>query len=517
MSPATAPTTKDVVKRIGDTTDAALAYVREPDPALSRLSRGQREQLIADLPPITAGALLGPDALARHLVASAASGRYRDLFALWDLFRTDPDACRPVLADRPQALAKAQEAMRTAVRLGLSGRAERVSEDVARAEGLIWQWLREILAEVAPAVGARPAVASALLLREPDADLPLPDEPDERWLAEAAAAAAEGPLAPPIEDRLAAGVDRLPATIATLQLAHARYPDKVTALLSRVDLDSPDVGAMLAWARDHGFGDALVGRIREGLDAAAERDRAEALALWRAWRKRGVDLDLPASAREPSLEDLDITRPETADFIALLAREGTDLRPQEALDALAGQNRQRAEKAYEAFVCADLDVALPKPLEGNPIVKEGTRCPHCLAWTWVRPGHERRCPRRARAEAEGTTAGDAVEAQATAEAPAQASPSAADAWVAAAAEQDERAEEVSSAATPTEAPSGHDEQPPAQDTTAEQPPAEDTAAEQPPAEDTAAEDTAAEDTAAEQPPGEDTATNEPTPDARPEG
>ncbi|MFO8075351.1 MAG: hypothetical protein R6T85_04455 [Egibacteraceae bacterium] len=441
MSPATAPTTKDVVKRIGDTTDKALAYVREPDPALTRLSRGQREQLIADLPPITAGALLGPDALARHLVASAASGRYRDLFALWELFRTDPDACRPVLADRPQALAKAQEAMRTAVRLGLSGHAERVAEDITRAEGLIWQWLREILDEVAPAVGARPAVASALLQREPDADIPLPDEPDERWLAEAAAAAAEGPLAPPIEERLAAGVDRLPATIATLQLAHARYPEKVAVLLGRVDLDSPDVGAMLAWARDHGFADALTGRIREGLEAAAERDRAEALALWRAWRKRGVDLDLPASAREPSLEGLDLTRPETADLIALLAREGTDLRPQEALDALAEENRQRAEKAYEAFVCADLDVTLPKPLEGNPIVKEGTRCPHCLAWTWVRPGHEGRCPRRARAEAEASAAGDRDAAPASAEEPAQAqaSPSAADAWVAAAAAQDERA------------------------------------------------------------------------------
>jgi hypothetical protein len=40
-------------------------------------------------------------------------------------------------------------------------------------------------------------------------------------------------------------------------------------------------------------------------------------------------------------------------------------------------------------------VHLPLALEGNPIVRDGTRCPACQAWTWVRPGHERRCPRLA--------------------------------------------------------------------------------------------------------------------------
>ena len=402
MATSTAPVTpQDVIRKVGDTNERALAYVKAPDAKLARLPRAQREALIADLPPVTAGALLGPAALARHLVASAASGRYRDLFALWELFRSEPDACRPVLADRPQALSKAQDAMRTAVVLGLRGQAQRVAQDVHEAEGLIWQWLREVLGDQLPAVAARPAVASALLLREPDLDLPLPAEPDERWLGEAAAAAVEGPLAPAVDERLAAGVDRLPPTVATLQLAYERYPDRVQGLIDRIDLESPDVGAMLAWTRDHGGSERLRGRAAEELAAAARSSRAQALAVWRTWRDRGVDLELPDSVKQPSLDGLDLTKPESADFLAQMNGDGVQLDLQAAVDSVAAENRQRAEKAYEAFVCADLDVALPKALEGNPIVKDGTRCPYCLAWTWVRPGHEQRCPRRARAGGDG--------------------------------------------------------------------------------------------------------------------
>ena len=430
MSTVTGPTTKDVIKRIGTTNDLALAYVRDPDPALSRLPRKVREDLIADLPAVTAAALLGPDALARHLVASAASGRYRDLFTLWDLFRSDPESCRPVLADRPEALGKSQEAMRTAIRLGLAGHADRVAEDVGSAQGLIWQWLREILEDFMEQVGQRPAVAAALLAREPDAAVPLPAEPDVRWLTEAADAATEGPLPPPIEERLAAGMTRLPATIGTLQLAHERYPEHVPALLNQVDLESPQVEAMLAWARDHDAGAALVARIREEVEEAATRDRADGLARWRGWRDRGVALELPSAARTAELDGLDPTRPETADLIAALLDDGASLAPQSILEELAGENRQRAEKAYEAFVCADLAVTLPPALEGNPVVKDGTRCPACFAWTWVRPGHEERCPRLRRAASELAAA--APPAPPTPPAP----PSVADAWDAAAAQED---------------------------------------------------------------------------------
>lgn len=395
MAPS-APTVNanDVVRRIGATNEKALRYVLDPDPQLSRLSRKVREGLIADLPPVTAGALLGPAALARHFVASAASGRYRDLFALWELFRARPDACKPVLAERPAALAKARQALSTAARLGLAGRAERVAADVAGAEGLIWQWLREVVLDLPEAVGARPAVASAVLLREPDADIPLPDQPDERWLAEAAAARQAGPLAEPVEAVLAANVERLPATVATLALAHGSYPDRVTALLERVDLDSPDIGAIMAWARDHGYAAQLHDRVRQHVEDTARRDRTAGLASWYVWQNRGIDLDLPAALRTHSLEGLDLTRPETGVLLARLRAEGAPLDPQAELDTLAAQNRQLAEKAFESFVCADLDVTLPAALEGNPIVRDGTRCPYCLAWTWVRPGHEERCPRR---------------------------------------------------------------------------------------------------------------------------
>lgn len=392
--PATAVRAEEVVRRVGDTNDRALAYALSPDPQLSRLARKAREALLPELPPVTAGALLGPPALARHLVASAASGRYRDLFTLWELFRERPDDCKPVLAERPHALTKAQQALQTATRVGLYGRAERVAEDITHAQGLIWQWLREALLAEPAAVASRPAVASALLLREPELSFPLPEEPDERWLAEAAAAREEGPLAPPVEALLAHNVDRLPATIATLSLAQSEYPEQVASLIDRVDLASAEIGSILAWARDHGYGERLRTRVAELVERAAATERAEGLSLWDAWRQRGIELDLPAPLRAHDLEGLDRTRPETGTLIARLLAEGADIDPQAELNALGTQNRQLAEKAYEGFVCAGLDVTLPAVLEDNPIVRDGTRCPYCLAWTWVRPGHERRCPRQ---------------------------------------------------------------------------------------------------------------------------
>ena len=406
------PTPQEVVRRIGDTNAKALAYVRDPDPQLSRLSRKIRETLITELPPVTTGALLGPAALARHFIASAASGRYRDLFALWEVFRFAPDECRPVLAERQRALEKAREALKIAVRLGLSGHAERVAEDVANAQGPGWQWMREELVANLRAVGRRPLIAAALLAREPDLDIPLPDVPDESWLAEASAVRERGDLPPAMDRLLAAHADRLPATVPTLQMALANYPDRVPALLGRVDLDAPDIGALLAWARDHQVAEHLHARIREQVEEAAAADRGSGLARWQHWRERGLEVELPSSLREHSLEGLDVARPETALLIARLIADGAPIEPQATLDDLAQRNRQLAEKAYEAFVCAGLDVRLPLALEGNPIVKDGTRCPYCQAWTWVRPGHERRCPRR-----DAVSAGAGVTIESTEQAP----------------------------------------------------------------------------------------------------
>jgi pyruvate/2-oxoglutarate dehydrogenase complex dihydrolipoamide acyltransferase (E2) component len=114
-----------------------------------------------------------------------------------------------------------------------------------------------------------------------------------------------------------------------------------------------------------------------------------------SWRERGVELALPAALRSTSVDDLDLTRPETAQLAAILVEEGAQIDVQSKLVALAAENRQLAEKAYEAFVCAGHDVHLPAALRDNKMVKDGTRCPWCEAWTWVRPGHERRCPRAA--------------------------------------------------------------------------------------------------------------------------
>ncbi|HUH08093.1 MAG TPA: hypothetical protein VML96_09830 [Egibacteraceae bacterium] len=394
MSPSAPVQPADIVRRVGDTNERALRYALSPDPKLARLSRKAHEQLIPDLPPVTAGALLGPAALARHFVASAASGRYRDLFPLWELFRQRPDDCRPILAEREQALSKGRDALRRAARLGLRGRADRLAEDIHQAHGLIWQWLRETVIEDLTQVGARPAVASALLAREPELNIPLPAEPDEDWLDEAAAARSQRPLAPAVDAVLAANVDRLPASVSTLAMAHEHYPDKVGPLLERVDLDSPAIGAVLAWARDHGGAELLRARICALVEQAAGADRARGLAAWHAWRERGVDVPLPDTARAHGVDGLDLGRPETAAFMALLRNEGAGPEPQSILDGAAAANRQLGEKAYEAFVCAGLDVFLPPVLHDNPSVKDGTRCEHCGAWTWVRPGHERRCPRR---------------------------------------------------------------------------------------------------------------------------
>lgn len=398
---SSAPTVRpeDIIRRIGDTNDKALRYVLDPDPQLSRLPKKLREALIADLPPVTAGALLGPAALARHFIASAATGRYRDLFALWQLFSVRPADCKPVLAERPAALAKAQHALGKAAHLGLSGRAERVATDITDAEGLIWQWLRAAIMAEPAAVGARPAVASALLNKEPDVQIPLPEHPSERWLAEAAAARQTGPLAPPVEAVLAQHVDRLPATVATLALAQATYPDRVAALIERVDLASPEIGAIMAWARDHGHAARIHQRIAQTIEDAAARDRTDGLTHWYAWRERGLELPLPGALRAHTVEGLDLTRPAAGVLIARLVADGAPIDAQAELERIAAGNRQLAEKAFEGFVCAGLDVTLPAALESNPIVRDGTRCPYCLAWTWVRPGHERRCPRQPAAAA----------------------------------------------------------------------------------------------------------------------
>lgn len=393
MATASAVSAPDVVRRIGASNEEALRYLQSPDPLLARLPRRARESLVTDLPPVTAGALLGPAALARHFVASAARGRYRDLFALWELFGRHPQECKPVLAERQPALRKARAALRTAVRLGLTGHAERVAEDVEAAHGLIWQWLREALDEDLEAVARRPAVASALLGREPDLRLALPAAPDDRWLAEAAAARRGGSLAPPVDAVLAANVGRLPVSPETLTLARDHYPGQLAALAGRLPLDGPRVDATLSWLRDHGLVGGVGARVQRAIDRAAARDRAEGLRLWRRWLDRGLPVALPEPLRAPTLDGLDPAAPETAYLLARLVADGAPLDPQQELEGLAARNRQLAEKAYEAFVCAHLDVSLPEVLEANPIVRDGTRCPHCLAWTWVRPGHERRCPR----------------------------------------------------------------------------------------------------------------------------
>ena len=391
---ANQPTPAQVVKRVGTTNEQALTYIAKPDPQLSRLPKKVYEALLPELPPVTAGALLGPAALTRHFIASAAAGRYRDLFFLWDVFRAHPDAAKPEISARSEALEKGQHKLETATRVGLVGHhPDLVAQDIARAEGLIWQWLRAVLVEKPELTGRRPAIASALLTREPDLDVQLPSHPDETWLIEAAGARVAGDLAPPVDQLLSANAHRLPATLETLRLATRHYPDRVAALIDRVDLDSPDIGAFLAWARDHQASDRLHGRIREQVSGAAARDLAEGLSRWHHWVARGVSLELPSQLRQAEIDQFDLTKPETAALTKKLIDGGAEVDLQSRLQQIAAANMQRGEKAYEAMVCEDLPVSLPDTLEGNPAVKEGTRCPKCRAWTWVRPGHEQRCPR----------------------------------------------------------------------------------------------------------------------------
>lgn len=390
-------TAADLTRRIGVTNEAALAYVEQPDPRLSRLSPRVTEELITEVPAVTAGALLGTAALARHFIASAATGRYRDLFGLWELFSRDPASCKPVLQERQEALDRARAALTSATVLGLRGHADRVAEDVTRARGLIWRWLRATLDDHLDLVAARPQVAVALLARDPDVALTLPDEPDERWLREAVAARATGALPPALEAILLAHAHRLPPTIANLDVLRELAPTALDAVLSDVDLDRPDIGAVLAWSRDHGRSAPVTARIVAAIDAAAADDPAAGLAAWWRWSERGVDVALPEAVMTADVDGFDLTRPETAALLQRRIGRGDQIAVAPRLDALATTNRQLAEKAYEAMVCAGLDVTLPATLHDNPMVRDGTRCPACQAWTWVRPGHEVRCPRLAAA------------------------------------------------------------------------------------------------------------------------
>ena len=388
------PSPQEITRRIGTTSEDAIRYVLKPDPKLSRLARKHREAVIPELSPVTAAALLGPAALARHFIASAAAGRYRDLFNLWTLFRERPEECKPVLAERQRALDTARRKLETSVRLGLTGHAERVAEDVLTAEGLPWKWLRQILDPWLLAAGARPAVAAALMVKEPGIAVPLPEDPPEQWLAEAVRARDRGQEIPqPIAELLGRYADRLPATVTTLQSTHEQHPDRVPALIERIDLDAPDIAAMSAWARDHGYGDRLRDRMVAEISRIGAEDRAEGLARWRRWHDQGIDLPLPDVLTAPTLEGLDLGRPETADLLKVMIDNGAEFDPQQIVDQAARENRMRGEKTFEAFVCVGFDVHLPLVLEGNPMVPKGSRCPACQAWTWVRPGHEQRCPR----------------------------------------------------------------------------------------------------------------------------
>ena len=360
------------------------------------MARKHREAVISEIPPVTAGALLGPDALCRHFLASAASGRYTDLFHLWELFKAFPDDCKPVLASRQKAQEKAKKKLATATHLGLLGSsADRVAADIDRASGLPWRWLKEVLEPMGPAIRQRPVVLAAMLRRDPGYTVELPEEPNDRWLAEAASLRESGADVPDVIDgMLSRFAERLPATLATLRMAHEQYPDRVPALIDRVDLEARDIGAIMAWARDHGHGDQLTGRVATDVAEAATSSRAEGLARWTTWSERGVTVDMPESLMAPTLEGLDLGRPESAVLVKRLVDAGADMDPQAILDGVAADNRMLGEKAYEAFVCAGFDeVHLPLLLEGNPMVKAETRCPACQAWTWVRPGHEARCPR----------------------------------------------------------------------------------------------------------------------------
>ncbi|WP_336249668.1 hypothetical protein [Stomatohabitans albus] len=391
------PTPAQVLQRIGTSTEAAMAYVAAPEQAWQKLSSGFLEELITDLPPVTAAALLGPEALCRHFLASAATGRYRDLFYLWDLFKAYPEQCKPILMSRTEAQERAKHKLRVATEFGLIGSANRVAEDIDRAQGLPWNWIREILLDVGPLIAQRPAVIAALWRKDPDWVIDLPEEPDQRWLSEAAALHAHSePVPEAIEAILGQHLDSLPTTPSTLALAAQHHPDRVGVLLERIDPDAPDVVATVRWARDHGHD--VSAKLFAHLEAVAQDNRAKAAALWAEWTAGGIAPEtLPDALLAPNLEGLDIGAPETWDLAAILVDRGVAIDAQAIVDGVAATNRQVAEKAYEAAVCAGFaEVHLPAGLASNPNIKADARCPKCAAWTWVRPKHETRCPRSAK-------------------------------------------------------------------------------------------------------------------------
>ena len=390
------PTPTQVIQRIGTTTASAMAYVDAPEQAWQKLSMGFLEELITDLPPVTAAALLGPEALCRHFLASAATGRYRDLFNLWDLFKAYPEQCKPILMSRTEAQERAKHKLRVATEFGLIGSAERVAEDIDRAQGLPWNWMKDILAEVGGLIAQRPIVVAAIWRKDPAWAIDLPENPDQRWLSEAAALHNHAnPVPAAIDAILGQHLESLPTTPSTLGLAQQHHPDQVGALLERLDPEAEDIVATARWARDHGHD--LSDKLYAHLDQVATQDRARAAAIWAHWVSGGIaPATLPPALIAPTMDGLDLGAVESWDLAAILVAQGASIDAQAIVDTAANTNRQVGEKAYEAAVCAGFnEVHLPAGLASNPNIKADARCPKCAAWTWVRPKHEARCPRSA--------------------------------------------------------------------------------------------------------------------------
>lgn len=390
------PTPAQALQRIGNTVEAAMAYVAAPEAQWQKLSAGFLEELITELPPLTAAALLGPEALCRHFLASAATGRYRDLFNLWDLFKAYPEQCKPILMSRTEAQERAKHKLRVATEFGLIGSADRVAEDIDRAQGLPWNWIRDILKDVGPLIAQRPVVIAALWRKDPAWPIDLPTQPDQRWLSEAAALHNHAESVPPAIDAiLGQHLESLPTTPSTLGLAAQHHPDQVAVLLDRLDPEAEDLVATARWARDHGYD--LTDRLFAHLDQVAKGNRAKAAAMWAHWRAGDVAPEqLPDALLLPTMDGLDLGAPESWDLAAILVQRGATIDAQAIVDQAAATNRQVGEKAYEAAVCAGFaEVHLPAGLASNPNIKPDARCPKCAAWTWVRPKHETRCPRSA--------------------------------------------------------------------------------------------------------------------------
>ncbi|MGY0406703.1 hypothetical protein, partial [Pseudoalteromonas sp. SYSU M81241] len=84
-------------------------------------------------------------------------------------------------------------------------------------------------------IAQRPAVIAALWRKDPDWVIDLPEEPDQRWLSEAAALHAHSePVPEAIEAILGQHLDSLPTTPSTLALAAQHHPDRVGVLLERI-------------------------------------------------------------------------------------------------------------------------------------------------------------------------------------------------------------------------------------------------------------------------------------------